>query len=354
MGAGFSNPSQNHHADSQRFRGGYAINVVNRCLLTCLLVLVLAASAWAGNGTASDAMEAQIKALMTVTATQQAEITALQNVINSTNAQNAFARGHFVTVSNATINGLIGPHIIFTGTNLHVQDGSGSTDDGGGTLTGLGNLIIGYDENPGATPTGYRGGAHNLVIGQSHAFTAFGGSVAGFGNTISGPNANVTGGEGNTASGDSSSVSGGVDNLASDVETSVSGGAYNTAGPTATVPCPILIGSAAASVSGGSANLASGRASSATGGFNNTASGPEATADGGLVNIASGNTSSVSGGNSNNASGDSSSATGGVSNLASGTDSSVKGGSANTASGINAAVGGSTAQTASATNQFLP
>lgn len=76
-------------------------------------------------------------------------ITNLQNQLNSTNAQNAFALGQFVTVDKTdTLNGLVGPHIIFTGANLHIRSGSGKTLDG----TNLGNLIVGYDSDN-STPT---------------------------------------------------------------------------------------------------------------------------------------------------------------------------------------------------------
>jgi hypothetical protein len=43
--------------------------------------------------------------------------------------------------------GVVGPNIVFTGANIHIVDGSGSTDDNGGALRGLGNLVIGYVAN---------------------------------------------------------------------------------------------------------------------------------------------------------------------------------------------------------------
>src|SRR5205823_4276431 len=97
--------------------------------------------------------------------------------------------------------GVIGPNITFKGANIHIVSGSGRTDDNGNP-TGLGNLIIGYDEDPKNSLTGDssdgipinaapgvpsplspgdRGGSHNLVIGGGNRFTqaAFGGFVAG-------------------------------------------------------------------------------------------------------------------------------------------------------------------------------
>lgn len=126
------------------------------------------------------------------------------------------------------------------------MSGSGSTADNGNP-TGLGNLIIGYDEdptlpisNPSNPPLGPgdRGGSHNLVIGSFNRFTqvAFGGFVAGERNIIEGTGASVLGGFHNTANRSFSSVSGGSFNFASGSDASILGGQSNTAsGDEATV-----------------------------------------------------------------------------------------------------------------------
>jgi len=108
-----------------------------------------------------------------------------------------------VTVDPDEINGLEGPHLIFTGMNFHIRSGSGSTDEPG---SGLGNLIVGYNEDLYESP---RTGSHNVVVGTGHGYSSWGGFVAGFGNTVSGPCASVSGGAENTAGGFASSVSGG-------------------------------------------------------------------------------------------------------------------------------------------------
>jgi hypothetical protein len=175
---------------------------------------------------------------------------------------------HIYVVEGLDAVGVNGPHIYFSGANIHIVSGSTATAD---TVTGLGNLIIGYDEDPAAIGIplnpGDRGGSHNLVIGRWNRFTnaAFGGLVAGEGNTISNRAAIVSGGNGNTASG---------------IEAIVNGGNSNTAS------------GFVASVSGGQANTASGALSVVLGGSQNTASGP-----------GSGPGCSVSGGQSNAASG---------------------------------------------------
>jgi len=59
-----------------------------------------------------------------------------------------------------------GNDLIFSGVNLHLRDGSGSTS---GT-NGLGNLIIGYNEDEWvANP---RNGSHNLVVGDNHTYSS--------------------------------------------------------------------------------------------------------------------------------------------------------------------------------------
>lgn len=91
------------------------------------------------------------------------------------------------------------------------------------TLKGLGNLIIGYDENDPAFHQA-RTGSHNLVVGSGHNYLSYGGIVAGLNNLISAPYATVTDGNSNTASAPYATVSGGSQNKASGVYASVSGG----------------------------------------------------------------------------------------------------------------------------------
>ncbi|WP_417908493.1 hypothetical protein [Candidatus Electronema sp. PJ] len=120
-------------------------------------------------------------------------------------------------------------NIYITGANLHIQSGSGKTD---GELNGLGNLIIGYNEHSSPSedmPATTRIGSHNLVVGPYHSYLSYGGLLAGFGNTVSGPYSSVSGGYGGTASGDYSSVSGGAGGTAGGAFSSVSGGGGGTA-----------------------------------------------------------------------------------------------------------------------------
>lgn len=182
-----------------------------------------------------------------------------------------------VSVEDDTINGLTGPHFIFEGVNVHIRSGSGSTDDftffpetfiPSADLLGLGNLVMGYNEDgvlfgfPVTDRTGSGSpGSHNLIMGSKHNYTSFGGIVTGFSNNISGVFSSVLVGLFNTASGLWSSVSGGATNVASEEGSSVSGGGNN------------LASGNDSSVSGGQFNTASGDVSSVSGGGGRTASG---------------------------------------------------------------------------------
>jgi hypothetical protein len=121
----------------------------------------------------------------------------------------------YLKVDKTTVlQGVKGPHILFTGVNVHVRSGSGFTNDNGGTLTGLGNLIIGYNEDtsPTATLASARKGSHNLVGGSVNSFSSFGGMVFGYQNAVGpvAPYGSVLGGSENKALGINSTVYGGL------------------------------------------------------------------------------------------------------------------------------------------------
>lgn len=157
----------------------------------------------------------------------------------------------------------------FTGCNVYIQSGSGSTSDGtadqygnptgAGSLTGLGNLTVGYNAMGNALGAGdIRVGSHNLIVGDLNNYGSFGGLVIGDNNAIMNAYATVSGGTGNVASGSGASVSGGSSNTALGRSSTVSGGNYNTA--VAIYSC----------VSGGLINSADGIFSSVSGGISVT------------------------------------------------------------------------------------
>ena len=253
------------------------------------------------------ALEAQVAALQDQVNSLQTSNATLQSQLATVQSNHALLLGPFVNVDPNPEVGVIGPNIIFSGANIHIVSGSGRTDDNG-NRTGLGNLIIGYDESQppiaGFPPLGPgdRGGSHNVVIGRWHRFiqAAFGGLVAGEANTISNDGTSVSGGAANVASGSYASVSGGWNATASGEGTNISGG--------------------------GGVNIASGRYASITGGRANIASGDSACISGGEGNIAMGSFASISGGHFNRSTGDLASISGGLQNTAGGTDTVVLGG----------------------------
>ena len=237
----------------------------------------------------------------------------------------------------------VGTDVFFNGCNVNVRSGSGSTN---GTVNGKGNLIIGYNEGAGSTT-----GSHNLIIGNGHSFSSFGGIVAGVKNSIEGPFASVTGGYRNTASAYASSVSGGSHNYASAYYSSVSGGRNNTASGYAASVSGGYGNQAtgnSASVSGGSSNYATNLYSSVSGGKNNYAQSKGASISGGSFNYATNYFSSVSGGSGNKANGKYASVSGGALNQANGYFASVSAGYKNTASGRYASVSGGVNNSATA------
>ncbi|MDA2919286.1 hypothetical protein MYX76_07335 [Desulfobacterota bacterium AH_259_B03_O07] len=148
----------------------------------------------------------------------------------------------YVRIVPGAIEGLSGPHLIFEGVNVHVRNKRSAS----GSIDGLGNLIIGYNELGDETglfyPTPVRSGSHNLVVGSGHTYSSAGGFVAGYRNTLTGSFSSITGGFLNTAGGEFSLVAGGLLNRSSGEFSLVSGGMQNNAS------------SLAASIIGGSYN----------------------------------------------------------------------------------------------------
>ena len=173
----------------------------------------------------------------------------------------------YVTVDTGTINDLAGPHVIFTGANLHIRSGHFSGNSY--TQNGRGNLVLGYNEPSDSTFPAERGGSHNLVVGPNHRYNFGVGLIVGGSSRLGSDGASVSGGFLNSAGGLFSSVGAGLRNDASGDFSSVAGGADN-----------IASGNAGA-ISAGQMNQATGDLSSVSGGFNNTASGVFSTVGGG-------------------------------------------------------------------------
>ncbi len=209
-------------------------------------------------------------------------------------------------LTNVTRNG---NDITFSGVNVHVVNGTGTTN---GTPNSLGNLTVGYNEVRGTGDD--RSGSHNIVVGSMHNYSSYGGLVAGRYNTIAGNYASVSGGGDNTASGDQSSVSGGSSNTAGGTNASVTGGSHNKA-------------TGRGAFVGGGGNVNSVDGNEAFGDYTAILGGNQnITGDPDLTDHTLGQNATVSGGHWNTASGESSSISGGRNNKASGLASFVGGG----------------------------
>lgn len=256
-----------------------------------------------------------------ITVTQNVNLDSMENTISSlqrgsTMQSSAITALQTKTESMSVITDNEQPTVRFTGVNVQIVSGSGSTD---GDVNGKGNLIVGYNEATGMT---FKTGSHNLIVGKWHSYSSYGGMVVGEQNTISNKFSSVSAGSLNKATGEYSSVSGGWYNTASGEDSSISGGKFNQA-----------IGTQS-SITGGENNETTGQYSSISGGNNNTASGTYSSVSAGEYNIASGDYSSVSAGVHNTASKIYSSVSGGFGNKASMEYSSVSGGKDREADGM--------------------
>jgi hypothetical protein len=173
------------------------------------------------------------------------------------------------------------PTVQFTGVNVQVVNGEGKT----ATENGEGNLVIGYDEEP-----GQQSGSHNLALGERQEFTSDGSilggegnkaldsgtTVLGMDNLAEGVDDSVLGGSGNSSAGLLDSITGGERNNTSGVANSVSGGIENNARGEE--------GYAGESISGGEKNKTACRAASVSGGIEDSALGDDSWAGGGQGN----------------------------------------------------------------------
>jgi len=197
-----------------------------------------------------------------------------------------------------------GTEVTLSGYNLQIISGAGASNDGehdtSGVrtdkfLTGLGNLIIGYNATGNDQGQGdFRTGSHNLVLGDRNNYNRYCGLIAGFNNSLTGFFRLDTNDHVNTDpknyDGAYMAVSGGYGNNANSFFTSVSGGSGNKAGT------GDFTSTGGASVTGGSGNQALSSEATVSGGDGNKASASYASVTGGLVNTADTNYAVVSGG----------------------------------------------------------
>jgi hypothetical protein len=155
-----------------------------------------------------------------------------------------------------------------TGANLQVVNGLNGT----GTTNGLGNIIVGYNEN-GSTCD--RSGSHNIVLGSFNNYnsSSFAGIIGGYNNNLLSSYSQLFGTE-NVINGQFNTILGGTFNGTNNSEAIVIGGEGNNATGEASV------------IVGGQFNIATGRDSVVGGGQNNTASGGQSSVSGGSTRSA--------------------------------------------------------------------
>ena len=184
-----------------------------RKLVVCVLVvfgLVLLTASVASASTPT------LKSLAKSVAALQKQVSSLKSQLSK--AKSALALAPYLSVTKTAINGVAGPNVVFKGCNLQIKSRTRESDS-----SGTGNLIVGWDEAPSSTPSGYRSGSNNLVCGDYNSFPSYGGFLAGTFDQIDGIFDSVSGGEYNTTSAAFASVGGGASNTASGVAASVSG-----------------------------------------------------------------------------------------------------------------------------------
>ncbi len=120
-----------------------------------------------------------------------------------------------MSIVHLTYNGTSYKTVRFSHVNVQIVNGTGATDRAENGLLlgeGLGNLIIGYNEQAPDTNVypSLRTGFHNLIIGKINNYTSYGGAVFGKFNRITKKYATVTGGYDNEATKPYSSISGGA------------------------------------------------------------------------------------------------------------------------------------------------
>jgi hypothetical protein len=201
------------------------------------------------------ALEATVASLQQANAAQAAQIAALKNRLDQDEVELAALDAGLTDVEAKTAPiRVVGTEFQIIGTNVSILDGSGATE----SKTGLGNLIVGYNEN--GSNGDDQTGTHNLVVGRGHHYSSFGGLVAGEANSITGRFNSISGGTGNSTAAFWSTVSGGTSNAALGDYSTVSGGGFNSARNSGAV------------VSGGEQNTSSGTYSTVSGGLRRSTS----------------------------------------------------------------------------------
>jgi hypothetical protein len=249
------------------------------------------------------ALSAQVRALGDQVRQVSALAAGQQQALADVRKSNAAMQARLTCITKSTPT-----DFIFEGCNVHILNGAGSTT----SLNSLGNLIIGYNKNQ----VSQRSGSHNIVVGDLHEYTSYGGVVTGTENTISSPNSTIMSSVDSSTTGTGGAAIIGADRGMTQGNAVLLGGSQNFASSGAHFAVAVggnqnqvLSGNAVAMA--GTLNVASGGNAVVCGGSENTASGGGSVACGGTGNKGIGSSAVALGGHHVSASADSSVITGG-------------------------------------------
>jgi len=249
------------------------------------------------------ALSAQVRALGEQVRQVSALAASQQLALAEVRKSNATLQARLTCVTNSN-----STDFVFDGCNVLIQNGAGAT----GTVNARGNLIIGYNKNE----VSKRTGSHNLIVGDLHEYTSYGGVVTGTENTIGAPNSTVMSSVDSSVTGTGGAAVLGADRAVTEGNAVLLGGSQNYASVNARFAVAVggnqnQVLNSQAVVMAGTLNVASGGNSVACGGSENTASGGGAIACGGTGNKGVGSASVALGGHHVSASADSSVISGG-------------------------------------------
>ncbi len=117
-----------------------------------------------------------------------------------------------MSIVNLNYEGVNYKTVRFSHVNVQIVNGTGATDresEGFTIGTGLGNLIIGYNEKSTGLTHDNRTGYHNLIVGTLNNYTSYGSVVFGSTNKVNSKYSSITGGYDNEVAKPYSSISGG-------------------------------------------------------------------------------------------------------------------------------------------------
>ena len=162
----------------------------------------------------------------------QSQVLALQTELAEVQSHVVIGLNDYVSVIDSTNN------VMVSGANFQITNGLGAEPSSwlGQTGTnGLGNLIIGYNEETGYAEEYVKTGSHNLVIGVDHSYMGYGNIIGGMRNEVNAQYSACISRESEMTWGNVNILLGGARNIMVGTSRSVLiGGEWNTLGTDST------------------------------------------------------------------------------------------------------------------------